>query len=187
MGLAFSSDGKVLATTRFVDTRPQVLLVPTARPGGPPLATITDMDYGGVSLSFSADGTLLAVADRAWKPGGVPSTVKIFDVSDPARPRRVASNEAMTMEVAFAPVGRQLATITSRQVLLHDLTDPASPRPLTSWQFPVDAGLPGGAFTPDGHRLVVGDKSQLLRIFEIGDDGIVGDPVQVTTPNENGN
>ncbi|MFF5288705.1 WD40 repeat domain-containing protein [Paractinoplanes globisporus] len=186
-GVAFSPDGTVLAATKIIKQRPYVVLLSTADPGGPPIATITDLEYGASALSFSADRKLLAIADIGFGPGAAPPSVKIFDLSDLAHPRRVGSFEALTWKVAFAPKGRTLAAFTSDDVLLRDLTDPARPRPLRGFHFPADDSATNGVFTPDGNWMVVADQTRLIRFFQLDDGGLVPGPVQAIARGQFGN
>jgi WD40 repeat protein len=177
-GFAFRPDGAVAAATKIVKQRPHIVLLSTSAPAGPPLSEITTgLDYGAAALSFSADGRLLAVADHEAKPhANAAPSVKIFDVSDPASPRLLSSFPALSWDIAFSPKGRLLAVFTKTELILEDLTDPAHPRGLPSFRFPSDPGLTNGVFTPDGTRLIVGDRSQQVRDFPVGPDGITGEP-----------
>ena len=102
-------------------------------------------------MAFAPDGHTLATASAT-------STVLLWDVTDPARPRRLGDpltgHTDAVSAVAFAPDGRTLATASDDQtVLLWDVTDPARPRrlgdPLTGHTDAVTAV----AFAPDGRTL----------------------------------
>ncbi|WP_305783620.1 caspase, EACC1-associated type [Symbioplanes lichenis] len=186
-GLAFSRDGTLLAAARIEDKKPRLLLLATARPDGPPVATITGLGHGAAEVSFSADGRLLAVADTGYGPGPAERDVKVFDIADPARPRLVSRVAGEASDLSFGPAGRVLTVLTSRTLLVHDLTDPARPRPLRSWTFPAGTSLPAGEFTPDGRHLVVGDDGAVLRVFELDGSGVAGEPVQVLSRAPAGN
>ena len=89
----------------------------------------------------------------------------LWDVTDPARPRRLGDpltgHTGAVYAVAFAPDGRTLATASDDQtVLLWDVTDPARPRrlgdPLTGHTDAVYAV----AFAPDGRTLATASAGQ---------------------------
>ena len=79
-------------------------------------------------MAFAPDGHTLATASAD-------QTVLLWDVTDPARPRRLGDpltgHTDAVYAVAFAPDGHTLATASDDQtVLLWDVTDPARPRRL---------------------------------------------------------
>src|SRR4051812_21968590 len=74
------------------------------------------------ALAFAPDGRTLATASTD-------KTVLLWDVTDPARPRRLGDpligHTAALRSIAFAPDGRTLATASYDQTaLLWDVTDP---------------------------------------------------------------
>ena len=80
------------------------------------------------AVAFAPDGRTLATASYD-------QTVLLWDVTDPARPRRLGDpltgHTDAVSAVAFAPDGRTLATASWDQtVLLWDVADPARPRRL---------------------------------------------------------
>ncbi|WP_306208081.1 WD40 repeat domain-containing protein [Actinoplanes sp. RD1] len=186
-GLAFSRDGTLLAAAQVENEKPRLVLLPTDHPDGAPLATITDLGQGAAEVSFSADGRLLAVADSGRSSASAEAEVKVYDVADPTTPRLVSRIPGQASDLSFGPVGRVLAVLTSRTLLVHDLSEPARPRSLRSWTFPADTSLPSAEFTPDGRHLVVGDNSRLLRVFELDGSGVAGEPVEVVSRTPSGN
>ncbi|GIM96502.1 toll/interleukin-1 receptor domain-containing protein [Paractinoplanes toevensis] len=123
------------------------------RPAGAPLVGFTG------PLTLSPDGRLLAAMRKG--PEGYGVVVVLFDVTDMARPRSVATidatREAKVLSLAFAPDGTTLAVADNAKTTLFDVSDPARPgrlgRPL--------AGLTGlVAFAPDGHTLAVAGDEQ---------------------------
>jgi WD40 repeat protein len=96
--------------------------------------------------------------------------VVLWEVSDPARPRRLGDpltgHTGGVTAVAFAPDGHTLATASADEtVLLWDVSDPAQPRrlgdPLTGHTHAVTAV----AFAPDGHTLATASTETVLWDF----------------------
>ena len=108
--------------------------------------------YTANTLAFSPDGrTLAAGADNA--------TVLLWDVADPAQPRRVAVLTGHTnsvLFVGFSPDGRTLATASlDNAMMLWDVADPAAPIPFATMKTPELQSF-NAAFSPDGTTLAAG-------------------------------
>jgi WD40 repeat protein len=103
------------------------------------------------AAQFSPSGDLLAVA----APDG---SVRLWNVSDPARPRRhgaaFPAGARETTALAFSPDGRLLAAVGSDHVVrLWDLTDPTKPRFLGRPITTSGTGITRLAFSPDARLL----------------------------------
>ncbi|MER5602047.1 WD40 repeat domain-containing protein, partial [Streptomyces sp. NPDC002265] len=135
-----------------------------------PLATPLLGHTGAVYLtSFSPDGRLLATAsyDR---------TVRLWDVSDPTRPKPLGKPltgpTSWVSSAVFSPDGRTLAAAgDDGTVRLWDMADPARPRPLGR---PVQGH--GGtiyllAFAPDGRTLAAACEDHTVRLWNTADPG----------------
>lgn len=131
-----------------------------------PLATPLLGHTGAVYLtSFSPDGKLLATAsyDR---------TVRLWDVSDPTRPRSLGKpltgHESWVSTAVFSPDGTTLASASDDGTIrLWDVRDPRRPRPLGK---PV-AGHGGTiyllAFSPDGRTLASAHDDHKVRLWDV--------------------
>jgi WD40 repeat protein len=115
--------------------------------------------------------------------------VLLWDVSDPARPRRLGDpltgHTEVVSGVAFAPDGHTLATASSDQtVLLWDVSDPARPHRLGDPLPGHTEAVSGVAFAPDGHTLATASSDQTVLLWDVGDPARprrLGDPLPVQT------
>jgi WD40 repeat protein len=126
--LAFSANGRLLAGTTFGG---DIALWDTANLSDPQLIVLP-LSGGSIgSVAVAPDGRTVAVAAGDSNPiGGGGGTVALWDVSNPAGPRRLGGNLADegTSE-AFSPDGKTLAVASvNGTVTLWDVTDPARPR-----------------------------------------------------------
>ena len=172
--LAFSPDGHTLASSDDSggDTGDIQLwdLADRANPrrgqAQPPAINASDHLAYSDSLAFSPDGHTLASGDGN-------GTVGLWDVTDPAHPRRIGpiltGGTGATYAVAFSSDGHTLASGDGNgTVRLWDVTDPARPRSLDSILTGSD-GVASLAFSPNGHTLADGSLDGTLWLWDVTD------------------
>ena len=183
--VAFSSDGKTLATTHNHEQEVTLwdLTHPTAQPvvlsgyPGHVLRPNGQKDYL-FALAFSPDGETLVAAN-------VDGAIGRWDLENPSAPYVELSRQAGgAWSVAFSPDGRWLATGSKRDdaFLLWDLgnaeagpvlvTDP-QPAPAGSGPHKDRVGGVPVAFSPDSMTLATGSLNGIIRLWR---------PVDLTAP-----
>ncbi len=151
---AFRMDPSSDVVSRVVSTENTPLSSPLA-----------DSATGVSAVAFSPDGRTLAA-------GSYNGTVRLWDVSDPARSRVLSQPLTHTLTVyslAFSPDGRILADGDADGILwLWDVSDPAHPRVLSK---PEASGLPifSVAFSPDGRTLAFGGIDGTILLWDVSD------------------
>ncbi len=143
-------------------------------PLSPPFP-VTTAKGPAASVAFSRDGTLLAT-------GAADGNVRLYDVSDPAHPRRVATapgTSGAVTAVAIAPDGATVATAGADGMVRLWLVTQAGgsgPRTLTA-AGPALGGLGGKvaalAFSPDGTKLAAG-AGKAVRLWDVTRPGQPG-------------
>ena len=178
LGVALSGDGQLLALSEILDNAPVVVLRRTATPGATPVATIRDLSDGAVSVALTGNGRLLAVSDNAnYVPAEArPPAVRLYSLTDPARPRLLASLPGNTFDVRFSPDGHLLVALTGNVMLSWDITRPQRPRALPVQRLSSASESAQAAFSPDGRLLAVLDSTGTLRLWRLADDRLVGPP-----------
>ncbi|MEX5300433.1 hypothetical protein RCG67_16860, partial [Kocuria sp. CPCC 205292] len=151
-GADVSSDGATIAAWSEVGTEIALL----RRDTGGEIRRVATLPVPGTEAArFNASGTVFAAADDARH-------VQLWDVSDPAAPRRAAelTLDSVVTSAVFSPVADVLAVGTEGgRVRLWDVADPSTPRPLGETSDALSS-VKGLQFSPDGARLAgaSGDK-----------------------------
>ncbi len=179
-GIAFRPDGNVIADGENTDDGQGLVLRlrDTTKPGAPMLATMALQLQNGVqSLAFSPDGHTLAMADGADEP-----SVKLFDVTDPSRPRLIATRPADALHVGFSPDGHLLVANTPDALLSWNVSNPRHPVALPTEQLDISANVSASAFSPDGQILAAGSDSGRVRLWRVNGDRLIGSPTTFEAP-----
>ncbi len=163
-GVAFSHDGRILATGRHNGTVVLYDMTNRAlpRPLGQPLT-----GYNGRvrSLAFAPDRDILAA-------GGDNGTAILWDVTNRAQSHPLGQPlpglTGVVESVAFAPNGHTLATGSGDgTVTLWDVTDPAQPhrlgKPLTGY----NGRVLSVAFAPHGDILATGGDQGIVILWDV--------------------
>jgi WD40 repeat protein/transcriptional regulator with XRE-family HTH domain len=184
--VAFSPDGHTLASgsldedaVRLWDVahpaHPQ-LIGPTLPGGG----DATALGLGVSSVAFSPDGHTLAIGD-------LDSTVKLFDVADPAHPSLLGLRLTGTSvySLAFGLDGHTLASGNLDGTIW--LWDVAHPTRIRQFGQPLTGGgarVTSVAFSPDGYTLASGSLDGTTRLWDLADPAHpqpVGQPLADST------
>ena len=150
-GVAFSPDGRLLATASWDETAR--LWDPATREHQ---RTLTGHDHAVTDVAFSPDGRLLATA--SWD-----NTARLWDPATGEQRRTLTGHTDVVWAVAFSPDGRLLATAGSDGTAR--LWDPATGeqrRTLTGHAHEVSAV----AFSPDGRLLATADIDGTARLWD---------------------
>ncbi|MER8001687.1 WD40 repeat domain-containing protein [Streptomyces sp. NPDC095613] len=172
-GLAFSPDSRTLAlltAARGTAQAGTVQLWSVADPRMPRLlGTVLTVERQAVrSIAFSPDGATLAVGGGTAAGSSRSVLLRLWDVSDPARPTELGQglggHNGIVNKVAFSPRGGVLASAGSdRRVLLWDVSRPGRPRLANTLFLAAEASAL--AFGPDGRLLATGDNSGAVDLW----------------------
>ncbi|MHC5903482.1 nSTAND1 domain-containing NTPase [Streptomyces sp. S6] len=181
--LALGSDGRTLA----VGTTTTGMVAP----GSPPSALTSDVQLwsladpraprrlstplsvrgqGVQSVALTPDLKTLVACGGTAQGGTGAALLKLWDVSDPARPEALpdprGGHSVVVNQIAISPDGRTLATASSDyRVLLWNLADPRHLTPVN--QLMLGSVVNSVAFSPDGQLLVTGDTSGGVNVWNV--------------------
>jgi len=125
------------------------------------------------SANGNVESVVLSPDHRVLATSGDDGTVRLWSLTDPARPRLLASrpdSRAEVYNVAFSPDGRTLAAASADDLTrLWSVSQPDDPtkigKPLgglTSYAISV-------VFSPDGRTLAVGSADHTVRLWNVSD------------------
>ncbi len=144
-------------------------------------ARLEGLDSYVFSATFNPAGDVLAVA-------GVDCVVVLWDVSDPAAPRRigepVTGPTGRIFELSFHPRGDLLAAgVIDGSTWLWNVADPARPTRVAVLSA-AGSSLSTAVFRPVGDLLVAGGSDRRLRTWQTDEDTVIaaicsgsGDPI----------
>lgn len=163
--VAFSPDGKRLATAHFYNADPgEVMLWDTTT--GARVATWPVADHGVSALAFSPDGRILAGRVRPMGERRASSEVILWDVASGRELRRLADPGGGTYAMAFAPDGRILATHgRDGSIRFRDVTSGQEVRRIDG----IGSGR-GLAFAPDGRTLAIAGGGRPFTSWDLAGD-----------------
>jgi WD40 repeat protein/serine/threonine protein kinase len=165
LGVAFSPDGKTLATGGM-DRTVKLCEVATGRP----LATLAGHHQQIVDVAFSPDGRRLASASAD-------QAVRIWDLQQGKSERELLGHTARVFSVVFSPDGRRLVAVSSdRTWHVWDVERGTRLRTLTTnW---YGGGM---AFLPDGDSLYLSSSRNAVQRYSIA-NGAVKETIRSDVP-----
>jgi WD40 repeat protein len=163
--VAFSPDGHTLATASTSLAGGRLRLWDVSNPRAPARTASIDDDQNVRAVAFSPDGHTLAVATAINTDGGAGGRLRLWDVTNPRAPVRIASidDDENATAVAFSPDGHTLANTIGGLLQLWDVSNPRSPVRSAS----IDDGqyIDSVVFSPDGRTLATAGGSTAGRLF----------------------
>lgn len=154
ISVTFSPDGTQVAAGVKYD---EVLIWRIS--GGDPIQIIQNASVSGhdFHLSYSPDGTLLAVACSY--------NVYVIQISDGQILFRLSTTQTGTNDVAFSPDGNFIAATSENDILIWDVSDGSLVQTLHGHT----AEVTSLAYSPDGSLLVSGSYDDTIRVWRISD------------------
>ncbi|MDH6623572.1 WD40 repeat protein [Streptomyces sp. LBL] len=179
-GVAFSTDGELLAAAGWGDgeraSAPDRSVVLWSLSGNKPRRVAVERGvYDNSVVLFSPDGRTLVSSTGRVEAKEEPtdrnsithtSGATVWDVSTPARPRRLTRLDRVDEKMAFSPDGRLLATDHDNDVVLWDITSPAQPKARAAWRAHKES-VTALTFDRSGKRLATGSSDDLVTVWDV--------------------
>jgi len=156
-GLAFSTDGKILATMSSWFNKGEIRLYDAET--WKLLRTLKDDTADLHCLAFSADGKAIAAANRS-NQGGFRSDIKIWDVQSGELKRSLSETQGWVDSVALSPDGKLLAAPSQFSIKLWDVQSGKIKRTINEF---VSALV----FLPDGQTLAGRLVNDEVKLFDL--------------------
>ncbi|MFJ1598749.1 hypothetical protein [Streptomyces sp. NPDC088261] len=178
--IRFSPDGRTLGAVGWGETKEDhgaVVLWDVQNVSQPRRLGIQPGTYDKQKIEFSADGKTLATGGGALiSSGDYPDKdsiidtggVTLWDITDPARLRKLTRFEGNDETFAFSPDGRALVLTDYVSIELWDVATPAKPRRVNSWNG-QKAFVTDLAFRADGDVLATGNSDDTVNVWNVSD------------------
>ncbi|MEU4156509.1 caspase family protein [Actinoplanes sp. NPDC026670] len=157
--MGVSSDGRLLASG--------------STSGGIELTDISRLDHP-VRLGAVTKAHDTPMRTVAFHPGGkvlvtsgVRGDIRLWDVSDPRRPRPIGSPLAeVVTNAAFSPDGRLLVAGDTRRMWAWDVSDPARPRPKETGPSRMTSGFYAVTVSPDSKLIAATGFDKSIELWD---------------------
>ncbi|PTL79972.1 TIR domain-containing protein [Vitiosangium sp. GDMCC 1.1324] len=186
-GIAFRPDGKVLALPQgygliLWDISNPSRPVRISSESSPAHLSEPSLD-NAKKAAFSPDGHSLATTHSDYGSGRRQGNVNLWDVTDPARPRHVATLKGHTGEIndiGYHPGGNLLATVSEDgTAILWDVAHAAAPNRVATLRM-LSRNVQDLALSADGRWLVTSSRDRLAMVWDLGVlPAVVANPIGV--------